>query len=264
LVRGTPYTSPTGQIVDVPGLIAYQRSKDEGEQAVLDWDLRDSQRNTTPKTQPTKTPYGFNTEEYLDANPDVRAAGLDAAQHYITYGWAEGRKLRTDQAQAAWVASKPVSTTSSVPFQWQNQDANKTGIGATQNFQTAAESFSNEWRNQDQVHNFERQTSNQAKAGSYDQGIAGIYDQWRQSGIKGGLARQAQINASQAWGTDVAGRAQAEGQYQTGTHEQRTEDLLTEGINTSSTDQINWGNSALPTYNIHDPIMVQNAMNGIT
>ena len=33
----------------------------------------------------------FNSEHYLETNPDVRAAGLDAALHYLVHGGREGR-----------------------------------------------------------------------------------------------------------------------------------------------------------------------------
>lgn len=39
-------------------------------------------------------PLGFDPEHYLAANPDVRAAGMDAAEHWRVFGYAEGRKLR--------------------------------------------------------------------------------------------------------------------------------------------------------------------------
>ena len=39
-------------------------------------------------------PDGFDSEQYLLANPDVRAAGVDARLHFVQYGRREGRKLR--------------------------------------------------------------------------------------------------------------------------------------------------------------------------
>jgi hypothetical protein len=33
----------------------------------------------------------FDAEYYLLANPDVGAAGADAAFHFATFGWREGR-----------------------------------------------------------------------------------------------------------------------------------------------------------------------------
>lgn len=39
-------------------------------------------------------PEDFDERQYLLANPDVAAAGLDARQHYLQYGRREGRPLR--------------------------------------------------------------------------------------------------------------------------------------------------------------------------
>lgn len=50
---------------------------------------------TTLKQQPNATPIAqnvFDAKAYLDANPDVRAAGVDPYQHYVNYGLAEGRQ----------------------------------------------------------------------------------------------------------------------------------------------------------------------------
>ncbi len=41
-----------------------------------------------------KTPQDFDGALYLEANPDVARAGLDAAEHYVKYGKSEGRRLR--------------------------------------------------------------------------------------------------------------------------------------------------------------------------
>ena len=38
-------------------------------------------------------PAGFDPKAYLAANPDVAAAGIDAVQHYLTFGRYEGRHL---------------------------------------------------------------------------------------------------------------------------------------------------------------------------
>lgn len=35
----------------------------------------------------------FDAEAYLTRNPDVREAGMDALQHYLSHGIAEGRSL---------------------------------------------------------------------------------------------------------------------------------------------------------------------------
>ncbi|MGA9342358.1 MAG: hypothetical protein WBV61_08495 [Rhodanobacteraceae bacterium] len=42
----------------------------------------------------TELPVDFDEEQYLLANPDVAAAGVDAATHYLTFGHVEGRKIR--------------------------------------------------------------------------------------------------------------------------------------------------------------------------
>jgi hypothetical protein len=40
------------------------------------------------------SPHDFDGELYLQANPDVRAAGVNAWAHYLEYGRKEGRRLR--------------------------------------------------------------------------------------------------------------------------------------------------------------------------
>ena len=42
---------------------------------------------------PPLLPWNFNHEEYLSANPDVRAAGVDPYVHYLRFGFRERRKL---------------------------------------------------------------------------------------------------------------------------------------------------------------------------
>ncbi|WP_020177046.1 glycosyltransferase [Methyloferula stellata] len=41
-------------------------------------------------------PRGFSAASYLDANPDLAVGELDAAEHYRTEGWRDGRKLAPD------------------------------------------------------------------------------------------------------------------------------------------------------------------------
>ncbi|WP_267443628.1 glycosyltransferase domain-containing protein [Erwinia psidii] len=41
-----------------------------------------------------KVPAGFIRERYYVLNPDVAAAGMDAAQHYLNFGWREDRKWK--------------------------------------------------------------------------------------------------------------------------------------------------------------------------
>jgi len=45
-------------------------------------------------------PEGFDREAYLQANPDVAAAGVDPARHYLEYGRNEGRSLAPAPAPA--------------------------------------------------------------------------------------------------------------------------------------------------------------------
>jgi glycosyltransferase involved in cell wall biosynthesis len=40
-----------------------------------------------------RLPHGFDAGAYLQANPDVAAAGAESGEHYRRYGWAEGRSL---------------------------------------------------------------------------------------------------------------------------------------------------------------------------
>lgn len=46
-------------------------------------------------------PEDFNGEDYLDLNPDVKAAGVDPAEHYLTYGCAENRAYKREADQRA-------------------------------------------------------------------------------------------------------------------------------------------------------------------
>jgi hypothetical protein len=41
---------------------------------------------------PSKLPVDFDPGAYLRANPDVSASGQDPAQHYLRFGWFEGRR----------------------------------------------------------------------------------------------------------------------------------------------------------------------------
>ena len=52
----------------------------------------------------------FSTNDYLAANPDVKAAGIDPLLHYVTFGKAEGRAASlSTQAPIRW--STPHTTT---------------------------------------------------------------------------------------------------------------------------------------------------------
>jgi hypothetical protein len=41
---------------------------------------------------PSGLPLDFDPAAYLRANPDVEASGLDPGQHYLKWGWSEGRR----------------------------------------------------------------------------------------------------------------------------------------------------------------------------
>jgi hypothetical protein len=45
-----------------------------------------------------QVPSGFDTTAYLEANPDVRTAGVDPKLHYLEWGRLEGRLLRTNES----------------------------------------------------------------------------------------------------------------------------------------------------------------------
>ena len=51
-------------------------------------------RPAWPPELPPELPAGFDPQLYLEANPDVAAAGMDPAQHYLNHGNLEGRRLR--------------------------------------------------------------------------------------------------------------------------------------------------------------------------
>lgn len=68
----------------------YDTSKDGLEfYAVLEHDLQ------TDRSPPV-LPDDFDPEAYLQANPDVARAGIDAERHYLSYGHRENRPLRND------------------------------------------------------------------------------------------------------------------------------------------------------------------------
>jgi hypothetical protein len=49
----------------------------------------------------------FNSAHYLETNPDVRAAGLDAALHYLVHGGREGRNPGPFFSTKAYLARYP-------------------------------------------------------------------------------------------------------------------------------------------------------------
>ena len=50
-------------------------------------------RDITEVRIPGRQETPFLAERYLDANPDVRATGIDPLFHYLRHGWREGRPL---------------------------------------------------------------------------------------------------------------------------------------------------------------------------
>jgi serralysin len=49
----------------------------------------------------------FDTSGYLDANPDVKAAGINPLTHFDQYGWWEGRLPSAAFDPAAYLAANP-------------------------------------------------------------------------------------------------------------------------------------------------------------
>lgn len=49
----------------------------------------------------------FNSAHYLETNPDVRAAGVDAALHYLVHGGREGRDPGPFFSTKAYLARYP-------------------------------------------------------------------------------------------------------------------------------------------------------------
>ncbi|CAE6837990.1 hypothetical protein [Paraburkholderia nemoris] len=54
----------------------------------------DPNENPRPKQQPVALPSWFDPKLYLIANPDVAESGMDAGEHYLKFGWHEGRATR--------------------------------------------------------------------------------------------------------------------------------------------------------------------------
>jgi hypothetical protein len=57
------------------------------------WPIPDAFMAATKSAQPDG-PYEFDAQQYLLANPDVAAAGVDALEHYLRHGHQERRRLR--------------------------------------------------------------------------------------------------------------------------------------------------------------------------
>ncbi len=50
-----------------------------------------NEHQPSPTQRPLELPSWFNPQLYLLANPDVADAGMDAGDHYLQFGWKEGR-----------------------------------------------------------------------------------------------------------------------------------------------------------------------------
>ncbi len=50
--------------------------------------------DVVPRSPPTSLPPDFDATGYLKFNPDVVLAGVDAAAHYLQFGWNENRRWR--------------------------------------------------------------------------------------------------------------------------------------------------------------------------
>lgn len=67
------------------------------------------QRSELDAREPLAPPPGFDPCEYLAANPDVAAAGVDPVAHYQHFGWREGRALRLSSTAPTPSAETPVA-----------------------------------------------------------------------------------------------------------------------------------------------------------
>jgi len=58
------------------------------------YNIEETFSSHTLKEKPVELGEFFDEKLYLDANPDVKSAGVDAFQHYLNHGIREQRKLR--------------------------------------------------------------------------------------------------------------------------------------------------------------------------
>jgi GT2 family glycosyltransferase/glycosyltransferase involved in cell wall biosynthesis/SAM-dependent methyltransferase len=95
----------------------------------------DSNRLPTTDTQINALFKSFNAAEYLAANPDVRAAGLNPFEHYMRSGWSKNRqwagRIRVLES-AATVAATPVGGIT-------NNDTMPTALQESSHFDSRAE-----------------------------------------------------------------------------------------------------------------------------
>lgn len=50
---------------------------------------------------------GFDTDYYLDKNPDVRSSGCNPRRHYLEHGWKEGRDPSSGFSTSGYLAANP-------------------------------------------------------------------------------------------------------------------------------------------------------------
>lgn len=84
----------------------------------------------TPTLSPTEFAKAWDGNSYLDANPDVRAAGLNPLQHYLQFGINENRAIDTKGDRL------PV-TFNSTAYLAANPDVAKAGLNPLAHFLTA-------------------------------------------------------------------------------------------------------------------------------
>lgn len=152
---------------------------------------------------------------------------------------------------------RPVSTSSNTPYQWIN---GQLGVGAAKELLMGAEKLRPEWQETEQRHGDQRKQANLSQANTYEGNMDDIYNTWRQAGITGGKAYQAQVGAQRGWAGNVQNRATAEANYQTDTYRNNTAQLQGLAETFRTMDMETWRNQYLPTYNIQDPNMINNAM----
>jgi Methyltransferase domain len=61
---------------------------------------------------PVALPEDFSPAAYLEANPDVRAAGVDPVEHYRKYGWLEGRRVKPAPPETAEIRDELMASSS--------------------------------------------------------------------------------------------------------------------------------------------------------
>jgi hypothetical protein len=76
----------------------------EGTYTILTRAVDDSLNIENPGTGIILNAIGFSASEYLSANLDVAAAGVDPYEHYLQYGWTEGRDPSSGFSNSLYLA----------------------------------------------------------------------------------------------------------------------------------------------------------------